>query len=601
MMHWHINMLLLIFVVSPSVFALDNGLALKPLMGWRNWISMHKDVNQSIMEEVMRQMANNSRFVDGNRTSLIDLGYNHIGLDDAWQACGSGINGSFHDENGYPLINTTRFPSMKNMNALAHSLGLTSNWYMNNCVCQEHQQWSQEYIEAHYKGDVQAIIDFDFDGVKLDSCGQFRNLSYWAKLLNATGKPILIENCHQGMTVPCGEPPLSSTSCGWPDDNPNKMLPPLGPTEEGYCSGTTSVSNCPYHLYRSSGDVQNSWLSVHGNMLTTIKFALGPKARSRPGAWAYPDTAEIGRLSSESLNRLLFGLYCITSSPLILGHAVTNTTLTDEIWPIISNKDAITVHQTVLPEANHPGTRIQTWDVPGVEQSKAFGPNVFADVCDENDSSQIGWSFDNKTGQIKGPRGDNEVEMCLDTTETDQGTLSLNPCDDSAKTQRWTMNSSGYIHRSQSWCLAIHSNIDVFYGVLTQPCYRSWDRFEFTEAGQLRSITATIQQKCIVGRTYAPPPPGESIELWQKPLASNNDSIAILIANLGARANVVISPRHALANPNSSRYYVYDVWKRSEAGIGLGLDENYAMELDTYESAFLIFNSRFATLFPEAS
>ncbi len=33
---------------------------------------------------------------------------------------------------------------------------------------------------------------------------------YWAELLNATGKPVIIENCHWGNTVPSGEPPVSS-------------------------------------------------------------------------------------------------------------------------------------------------------------------------------------------------------------------------------------------------------------------------------------------------------------------------------------------------------------------------------------------------------
>lgn len=324
--------------LSPSMaLALDNGLALRPLMGWRNWVSVKKDVNQSYMESIMLAMANRSRLVDGVPTSLVDLGYNRIGLDDAWQACGAGIDGSFHDSDGAPIINTTRFPSMKSMNALANSLGLRSDFYMNNCVCMERQQWSREYIEKHYRGDVRAIIDLGFSGVKLDSCGQFRNLSRWADLLNATGKPILIENCDQGMTVPCGNDPNKAGACG-------QRIPPgtpFGAPVENGCSGTTPVSNCPYNLYRTSGDVAPNWLTARGNVLTTIKFAQGPIPRSRPGAWAYPDTAEVGRLGSKSLDRMLFGLYAITSAPLILGHTLTDTALTDELWPIISNKDAI--------------------------------------------------------------------------------------------------------------------------------------------------------------------------------------------------------------------------------------------------------------------
>ena len=40
---------------------------------------------------------------------------------------------------------------------------------------------------AHYHGDVNAIAALGFDGVKLDGCGEFMNLTLWADLLNATG------------------------------------------------------------------------------------------------------------------------------------------------------------------------------------------------------------------------------------------------------------------------------------------------------------------------------------------------------------------------------------------------------------------------------
>ena len=33
----------------------------------------------------------------GAPTSLVQLGFDHIGLDDGWQACGQGVNKSFHE------------------------------------------------------------------------------------------------------------------------------------------------------------------------------------------------------------------------------------------------------------------------------------------------------------------------------------------------------------------------------------------------------------------------------------------------------------------------------------------------------------------------
>ena len=58
----------------------------------------------------MEQIANRSR-----GKSLADVGYVRVGLDDNWQDCGAGVNGSFHDSTGQPLVNLKTFPDMKSM------------------------------------------------------------------------------------------------------------------------------------------------------------------------------------------------------------------------------------------------------------------------------------------------------------------------------------------------------------------------------------------------------------------------------------------------------------------------------------------------------
>lgn len=56
------------------------------------------------------------------------------GIDDGWQACGSGFNGSFHDAAGKPLINLTRFPDMRAMNIEAHGKGVKMGWWVSGAV-----------------------------------------------------------------------------------------------------------------------------------------------------------------------------------------------------------------------------------------------------------------------------------------------------------------------------------------------------------------------------------------------------------------------------------------------------------------------------------
>ena len=69
----------------------ENGLARTPPLGWRSWNLYGANVNQSLIEGIMDGMMRKDRTVDGVPTSLCDLGYCDVGLDDNWQACGTYI------------------------------------------------------------------------------------------------------------------------------------------------------------------------------------------------------------------------------------------------------------------------------------------------------------------------------------------------------------------------------------------------------------------------------------------------------------------------------------------------------------------------------
>ena len=95
-------------------------------LGWSSWTTAWTNPNQTYMQDTMNALV---RVMDGaGNTSLASLGYTHAGLDDFWQACGTGVNGSFHDYAGNPLINLTRFPNMTAMTEHGHELGLQVGW-----------------------------------------------------------------------------------------------------------------------------------------------------------------------------------------------------------------------------------------------------------------------------------------------------------------------------------------------------------------------------------------------------------------------------------------------------------------------------------------
>ena len=100
-------------------------------------------------------------------------------------------------------------------------------------------------------------------------------MSEWARLLNATGQPVLLENCHQGGLVP-GQ------------DIPGQEVDGTGT----FCQGTAGGSDCPYHVFRTSDDIYNHWENAVNNInsVTPYLTQADPKIapRSRPGMWAYP-------------------------------------------------------------------------------------------------------------------------------------------------------------------------------------------------------------------------------------------------------------------------------------------------------------------------
>ena len=150
--------------------------------------------------------------VDASRggVSLASLGYTDVGVDDAWQLCGSygPLNYTYHLEDGTPVLNTTRFPSLANMTSYAHARNLTAGWYGNNCICKDHISDALSFAaEANF------VIDAGFDSLKLDGCGAQENIGLWYDIFKWTrsqpnspraGKMILLENCHNASTAARG-------------------------------------------------------------------------------------------------------------------------------------------------------------------------------------------------------------------------------------------------------------------------------------------------------------------------------------------------------------------------------------------------------------
>ena len=192
----------LLLLAAATVSSLDDGLARTPPMGYRTWNDVHGNVNVSYIKAMVDAVASRKRLVDGKPTSLLDLGYGRVGLDDGWQACGSGwapagsSSKSFHAQDGTPLVNTTKFPSLKQLVEYGHSKGLLMGWYDDNCICMDSYKLraNASWAERSYAGDVAQLLQAGFDGVKIDNCGSSHNISRYAELFNKSGRTVRIEN-----------------------------------------------------------------------------------------------------------------------------------------------------------------------------------------------------------------------------------------------------------------------------------------------------------------------------------------------------------------------------------------------------------------------
>ena len=171
--------ILVVLAALPTVFSIENGKGVTPPMGWRSWNLYGDAVDQELMVRQMNAIATVTRLVDGVPTTLKDLGYTDIGLDDNWQLCGryGDLNYTYHDSNGVPQVNLSRFPDFRAMTDMAHSFGLTAGWYGNNCICRDSCS-----DDSCYRQDVVQTIKYGFDSIKLDGCGAQLDLDLWGQL-----------------------------------------------------------------------------------------------------------------------------------------------------------------------------------------------------------------------------------------------------------------------------------------------------------------------------------------------------------------------------------------------------------------------------------
>ena len=162
-------------------------------MGWRPWNCFRDAFTQQTAHMAVDALAARNRTVKGEPglVSLCDLGYCRVGIDEGYEA--RFANGSMHDSAGLPLINKQTFPDIAALVAHAHAQpNMKMEWYLNSC-------WHggpQFNTTRNYEGDVRALQQLRFDGVKIDGCGKMNDMVEYAEVMGGPQRlvsPIRIE------------------------------------------------------------------------------------------------------------------------------------------------------------------------------------------------------------------------------------------------------------------------------------------------------------------------------------------------------------------------------------------------------------------------
>jgi len=286
-----------------------DALCLTPPMGWNSWNVWGMSVDENKMQTTADEMIS---------SGLADFGYQYINIDDGWQGK--------RNEEGI-IVPNLKFQDMKALGDYIHAKGLKFGIYSSpgprTCGGLE-GSYQHEYQDAS------TYAQWGVDYLKYDWCsyneiskGETKEeltkpYALMKKAMEAADRDIVFSLCQYG------------TGDVW--------------------KWGTEVGG---HLWRTTGDIADSWSSVQNNFLTQKESY--PYAG--PGHWNDPDMLVLGKLGwgpsvrptmltdNEKLSH--FTLWAMVASPLLLGCDLS------QLDPL--TKDILTHEEVLAINQDYPG------------------------------------------------------------------------------------------------------------------------------------------------------------------------------------------------------------------------------------------------------
>lgn len=293
----------------PLCAAADN----PPLMGWSSWNTYGFQINDSVIQAQADAMV---------ELGFKECGYDHINIDD-------GFFGG-RDAEGNLLIHPERFPNgLRGLVDYIHGKGLKAGIYSdagrNTCA----SYWGKPKDEIGrgvglYGHDV---ADFDlyfnpdklnFDFIKIDYCGADAGN-------NDEGLDLDVEQRYKEIAAAIkavGRDDITWNICRW-------AFP-----------GTWACEIAD--SWRTTEDIYLGWESVK----SIINQSLYLSAYTSYGRYNDMDMLEVGRGLTEEEDKTHFGMWCIMSSPLLIGCDMND--IKGNALELMQNKELIALNQNTL-------------------------------------------------------------------------------------------------------------------------------------------------------------------------------------------------------------------------------------------------------------
>ena len=281
----------------------------KPTMGWSSWNTYRVNISAQLIMNQADAMA---------QQGLKEAGYKYINIDDGYFG-GRGSDGQL-------LVHPTRFPDgLEPVVGHIHSLGFKAGIYSDagRNMCGNFWDKDEKGAGVGLYGHDQQDADYffkrlKFDFIKIDFCGGDANQNKEHLDLDEKERYTAIRKAIDNT----GRKDVRINVCRW--NFPGTWVHNVGSS------------------WRMDADISPDWYAVK-RIIAKNRYL---SAYATEGHYNDMDMLEIGRGLSDTEERTHFGMWCIQSSPLLIGCDMT--TIPAKSLELLKNKELTAINQDAL-------------------------------------------------------------------------------------------------------------------------------------------------------------------------------------------------------------------------------------------------------------